>query len=63
LLALFKFPFPADGEKRHITIPMEDLQERSISGVGFTGEDKAAATGTPGELDEAFTISVRQCIS
>ena len=45
-------------------IPMDEMQESSVSGVAFTGgvQDKAAPTGTPGELDEAFTISVHQIL-
>ena len=44
-------------------IPMDEMQESSVSGVAFTGgvQDKAS-TGTPGELDEAFTISVHHII-
>ena len=62
---MFSFPcgHAADGEKRQIMISMDEMQESSASGVAFTGgvQDKAA-TGTPGELDEAFTISVHQIL-
>ena len=40
---------------------MDDLQESSANSVASTGGNKTA-TGTPGELDEAFTISVREIL-
>ena len=44
-------------------IPMDEMQESSASDVAFTGEVKdKAPTGTPGEIDEAFTISVHQIL-
>lgn len=52
-----KLPLTDDGEQEHINIVMDDMQESSTSSTVFTGGNKAAS-GTPGEQDEAFTISV-----
>ena len=46
-----------NGDEGDIKITMDDMQKNSASSAASTGRNKTV-TSTPGELDEAFTISV-----